>query len=108
MSTQVLGEFYVQAVRPFAQGSAEAHEALDFIRSLQRYRIQAVNLDVVDAAPDFCSQFGLSYWDSAILAAARLSGCGIVYSEDLSSQQDYGGLRVVNPFANSRQDTPER
>ena len=26
-------------------------------------------------------------------------GCDAVYSEDLSSEQDYGGLRVINPFA---------
>ena len=37
--------------------------------------------------------------DSAILAAARISGCDVVYSEDMSSEQDYNGLRVINPFA---------
>ena len=47
----------------------------------------------------FCETFGLSYWDSAILAAARLIGCDVVYSEDLSQEQDYDGLRVANPFA---------
>ena len=25
-------------------------------------------------------------------------GCDAVYSEDLSSEQDYDGLRVINPF----------
>ena len=39
-----------------------------------------------------------SYWDAAILAAARALGCDAVYSEDMSSEQDYGGIRVVNPF----------
>ena len=43
-------------------------------------------------------RFGLSYWDSALLAAARACGCDTVYSEDMSSEQDYDGLRVVNPF----------
>lgn len=43
-------------------------------------------------------RFGLSYWDAAILAAARTLACDAVYSEDLSSEQDYGGIRVVNPF----------
>ena len=43
-------------------------------------------------------RFGLSYWDGAILAAARTLGCDAVYSEDLSSEQDYDGLRVKNPF----------
>ena len=43
-------------------------------------------------------RFELSYWDGAILAAARAAGCDAVYSEDLSSEQD-DGLRVINPFA---------
>ena len=108
MSTQVLGEFYVQAVRPSRRGALNHNEARDFITSLQRFHIQTVNLDVVDAALAFCNQFGLSYWDSAILAAARLSGCSIVYSEDLSPRQDYDGLRVVNPFAGFPQGAPDR
>lgn len=40
-----------------------------------------------------------SDWDCAILAAARLSSCEAVYSEDLSHTQNYDGLRVINPFA---------
>ena len=46
-------------------------------------------------------RIGLSYWDSAILAAASLSGCDIVYSEDLNAEQDYDGLRVDNPSTGS-------
>lgn len=44
-------------------------------------------------------RFRLSYWDRAILAAARTCGCDAVYSEDLNPDQDYDGLRVMNPFA---------
>ncbi len=44
-------------------------------------------------------RFGLAYRDCAILAAASACGCDVVYSEDLSHEQDYDGLRVVNPFA---------
>jgi predicted nucleic acid-binding protein len=44
-------------------------------------------------------RFRLSYWDSAILAAAKACGCLVVFSEDLSSNQDYDGIRVVNPFS---------
>ena len=25
-------------------------------------------------------------------------GCGVVYSEDMNDGQDYGGVRVINPF----------
>ena len=44
---------------------------------------------------------GDTIWDSAVLAAARACGCDAVYSEDMSSEQDYDDLRVINPFASS-------
>jgi len=43
-------------------------------------------------------RFQLSYWDAAIIEAARTMGCTEVLSEDLSDGQDYAGVRVTNPF----------
>ena len=43
-------------------------------------------------------KFGLSYWDAAILSAAKMLGCEAVYSEDMSHQEDYDGVVVINPF----------
>jgi predicted nucleic acid-binding protein len=39
-----------------------------------------------------------STWDGAIVAAAQSLGAGVLYTEDLSHGQDYGGVRVENPF----------
>ena len=50
--------------------------------------------------------FRLSYWDCLILAAAKLSGCDAVYSEDMSASQDYDGVRVINPFAAESEPAP--
>jgi predicted nucleic acid-binding protein len=50
------------------------------------------------AAMDTRQRFGISYWDAAILEAARALGCEVVLSEDLSDSQDYAGIRVENPF----------
>ncbi len=44
-------------------------------------------------------RFQISFWDAAIIEAARAAGCDQVLSEDLNSGQDYGGFSVVNPFA---------
>lgn len=44
-------------------------------------------------------RYQLSYWDAAILAAAKQMGCHTVYSEDLNAGQNYEGVTVVNPFA---------
>ena len=98
LSVQVLQEFYVQATRPARAGALTHREAVLFATSLTRYRVQEMTLQIMYAAFDIREQFGLSYWDSAILAAARACGCSTVYSEDFSPEQDYDGLRVVNPF----------
>lgn len=99
LSVQVLQEFYVQATRSSRPGALSHDAAISFIETLKRFPVQAVTLELMQAAFDIRERFGLSYWDSAILAAAGLQGCSIVYSEDLSSEQNYGGIRVVNPFS---------
>jgi predicted nucleic acid-binding protein len=50
------------------------------------------------AALDARQRFQLSYWDAAIIEAARAMGCTQVLSEDLNDGQDYGGVQVTNPF----------
>lgn len=99
LSAQVLGEFYVQATRPSRIGALSHEQAARFIRDLQRFYIQPITEETVSSALHYCHRYTLSYWDSLILAAARLCGCDAVYSEDLSSQQDYDGLLVINPIA---------
>ena len=99
ISAQVLQEFYVQATRPTGPCKMSGGEALDFMNDLRRYPIQALTAEVVWTAITLHQRFGVSYWDGAILAAARHSGCDSVLSEDMSHGQDYGGVRVINPFA---------
>jgi predicted nucleic acid-binding protein len=99
LSVQVLQEFYVQATRATRSGALTHREAVDFVIALQRFRVQETTLALVQSAFAIRERFGVSYWDSAILAAARACGCEVLYSEDLNAAQDYDGLRVLNPFA---------
>ena len=98
VSVQVLGEFYTQATRPTRPGTLTHHEAMVFITELRRHHVQPLTLETFDMALHYCERFGLNYSDCLILAAAKLSGCDAVYSEDMSSTQDYDGIRVINPF----------
>jgi predicted nucleic acid-binding protein len=41
---------------------------------------------------------GLSYWDSAIIAAAQALGCERLYSEDLTHGRQIEGVEIFNPF----------
>jgi len=99
LSVQVLQEFYVQATRANRPGALTHREAVLFATSLTRYRVQELSLRVMFLAFDYRERFGLSYWDAAIIAAARTSGCRTVYSEDFNPGQDYDGVRVTNPFS---------
>lgn len=99
LSVQVLQEFYVQATRPTRPGALLRDEAVRFAMSLRRFYIQELNLTVVADAFRLRERFRLSYWDCAILAAARTCDCSVVLSEDMSDGQDYDGVRVVNPFS---------
>ena len=98
LSVQVLQEFYYQATRPSRQAAITHEQALEFIESIGSFPVQGITLDLFRAAAAISRRFGLSYWDGAILAAARAAGCDAVYSEDLSAEQDYDGLRVIDPF----------
>jgi hypothetical protein len=69
------------------------------IEALDSYPILAVSEDVFWAALQIKERYKLSYWDSAIIAAAVQLGCHTVYSEDLNHGQMYAGVRVINPFA---------
>ena len=99
LSVQVLQEFYRQATRPSRPAAITEAQAVQFIDSLNRFPVQEITLDLFRAAVAVSPRFGLSYWDAAILAAARSLGCDAVYSEDMSAEQDYDGLRVIDPFA---------
>ena len=99
ISVQVLQEFYSQATRPTRPRPLSHEEAMRFLARILTFQIQPITLEIFHSAVAISQRFQISYWDAAILAAARVLGCDAVYSEDLNPQQDYDGLRVVNPFA---------
>jgi predicted nucleic acid-binding protein len=98
LSVQVLQEFYVQATRDTKADRITHDQAVALITSWERFKIQELTLTVVHAALGTKKRFRISYWDAAIIEAAKAAGCNIIYSEDLNDGQDFGGVRVKNPF----------
>jgi predicted nucleic acid-binding protein len=98
LSVQVLQEFYVQATRLSRADRLTDEQARRLVESFLRFPVADTTSEIMLAAIATRQRFQLSYWDAAILEAARSLGCDTVLSEDLSSTQDYGGLRVQNPF----------
>ncbi|MGH8453284.1 MAG: PIN domain-containing protein [Nevskiales bacterium] len=97
LSAQVLQEFYVNAIRKLAQPLSEK-AALAFIERLVKVEPVAIDLGMVLRGIHLSKRYQLSYWDGAIVAAAQISGCETLYSEDLNHGQLYDEVRVVNPF----------
>ncbi len=99
LSTQVLQEFYVQATRETRPDRLTHEQAAALVQSFLRFPVQDTTTRIVLAALSTRERFVISYWDAAIIEAARTLGCSLVLSEDLGHGQDYDGVRVENPFA---------
>jgi predicted nucleic acid-binding protein len=99
LSTQVIQEFYIQATRSGRATLPTHAQVIGLIQSFMRYPIQEISMAVVRLAVATREKYQLSYWDAAIIEDARVMKCDTVLSEDLSHGEDYGGVRVVNPFA---------
>lgn len=98
LSTQVLGEFY-RAVTSTRRAVPLGHEdAVAWVQLWKRHDVRTITVGHVDLALEISGRYQVSYFDALILAAARLAGCATVFSEDLGDGQDYGGVRVGNPF----------
>lgn len=63
------------------------------------------NLALLTAALKIKADVGYSFYDSLIVAAASQAGCHILYSEDMQHGQLVSGLRILNPFINSANDS---
>lgn len=98
LSVQVLQEFYVQATRENRPDRLLHDQAFGLVQSFLRFPVQEITVALASAAFATRDRFGISYWDAAIIEAARTMGCEVVLSEDLSHGRDYGGVRVENPF----------
>jgi predicted nucleic acid-binding protein len=98
VSVQVLQEFYVQATRPTRRDALSHDIAVGLIQTWLRFQIQELTVAVLSEALRIKALYRLSYWDAAIVAAARALACPEVYSEDLTHGQNIEGTTIVNPF----------
>ena len=98
LSVQVLQEFYVQATRASRGDKLEQELAVALVESWLRFRLQEVTVAVLRNALAAAARWQISYWDAAIVEAAREAGCPTILSEDLQDGMDFGGVRVTNPF----------
>jgi predicted nucleic acid-binding protein len=95
ISLQVLQEYFSAATRKLGIDAVTAR------RNVELYsRLDVVRLDLNDllAAIDLHRLHHFSIWDALILRAAMISGCRVLYTEDLQSGFRLESLEIVNPF----------
>ncbi len=99
-SGQVLAEFYVNTTKKKKKGGVPLlpAEANKWIALLLRKPFVPVDAAIVRQGMANAQNYGISYWDGAIIAAAERLGCKTLYTEDLNHGQTYGSVRAVNPF----------
>lgn len=99
LSGQVVAEFVanVQNARKMRH-PLSFEETMGWVERLEAFPFVAVDHAIVRAGIIMARRYRVSYWDAAILAASERLSAAILYSEDLSHDQTYGSVRVVNPF----------
>lgn len=95
ISTQVLQEFYFVATQKMNIIPEMARSVLDSLMALE---VIVITPELIKSAVDDQLRWQLSFRDALILSAAAHVGCYTLYSEDLSHDQMYGKVKVINPL----------
>jgi predicted nucleic acid-binding protein len=97
-SAQVAAEFVNVTTSAKRVQRLPLSEALFWIDTWLAFPMTAIDAHVVRDAIGIAGRYQISYFDAQIIAASKRLGSTTIYSEDLNHGQDYGGVRVVNPF----------
>ena len=97
LSAQVLSEFFTVVTRriPSPLSIQEAGDALSLINILP---VIEIDLPLVRRAIGIHRDYGITYWDALVVAAAARAECIQIFSEDFNPGQSYSGVVAVNPF----------
>jgi predicted nucleic acid-binding protein len=97
LSLQVVQEFINTCLNKVRLG--QSREAIaETVELLLAYPCSGPSSGLVRHAFALQGRYQISYWDSAILAAATELGCTKLYTEDLNHGQTYESVQVINPF----------
>ena len=97
LSVQVLNEYFVNVTRKLNPGLSP-EEAWDDIEALTAWEPLAMDMPILQRGYAVQCRYGLSWWDSLIVAAAEAGECATILSEDLAHGAQYSGIEVENPF----------
>ena len=96
-STQVLSEYYVNVTKKLEPGLAP-DEAWDDVQALLAWDPQPIDGALLQRGRAVGARYGLSWWDSLVVAAAQAQACTLLLTEDLQDGAVYAGVTVRSPF----------
>jgi predicted nucleic acid-binding protein len=96
VSTQVLNEYYVNALRKNITPAEIQDTVKQFISD---FEVVPLTKELILETHRICNHYQLSYWDSNIVAAVLEAKCKILYTEDLQDGQVIDNtLKIINPM----------
>jgi predicted nucleic acid-binding protein len=97
ISVQVLNEFVSVCRRKY---KLEFEDIADFLLPIKEtLEVVDLNLATHERAMEIAVSTNFEIFDCNIIAAAELSGCDVLYTEDMNNGQRIGRVAIVNPFA---------
>jgi len=97
VSTQVLQELSVN-LRRKAGRPLDAKATREIVADYLTWQVVVNGGESILEALDLEARYQISFWDALVIQAAQVAGAEVLYSEDLSDQQRYGPVLVVNPL----------
>jgi len=97
ISTQVLQEFFVTITQKIPK-PMDKRVARDIVSDLLKWEVVVNDGESILEAAEILFQYGYSFWDSLIIAAAMKSGAEALLSENLAHGQTIDGVTIKNPF----------
>ena len=97
LSFQVLQEYY-SAVTTKLPVPLTRDEAREDVMAFMAWNPFPTDTHIMNTAWQIQDRYGFSWWDSLIVAAAQLSNCNVLLTEDLQHGQVLDGLRITDPF----------
>ena len=98
LSTQVLQEYCNVAVKKLKLPPAHIRGQLDLY---EQFEVVQVTPAIIRMGLDLHQTRNLSFYDAVVLAGAQTAGCSVLLSEDMNAGELIGGVRIVNPFADT-------
>lgn len=96
-SLQVIQEFHVNATGKLKK-TVKSHEIAGLIDWLLRQPLVETDAALFREAVLIQNRYKISYWDAAVVAAARRLEAESLYSEDLQHGQKFWEIEIINPF----------